>query len=194
MSLPPGPGHNWRGTILGLHPSLPPTSLRAEPGPPWWYPRPRSSVPAGAAPRWTGTNFCSTIQTSPEWLVTRAAVTVPRCSEQKHNFLSDLRVAGPRSELDCPSWLVSRRRAVKVQWSWWTGCPPAAVGTGLLSGRPSLLRSSALRSAPQRVSAVWRLHEPRQAAHSRTEPRRKRDERGFKIKAQRLQKLVNKPH
>lgn len=63
-ALPPGPERNLRGTILWLRPSLLPTSLRVKPGRSWWCPRPGSSVPAGAAPRWTGTNFCSKIQTS----------------------------------------------------------------------------------------------------------------------------------
>lgn len=49
--LPPGPGRSWTGTILGVHHALPPTNLRAEPGPLWSFPRHWSSVLAGAASR-----------------------------------------------------------------------------------------------------------------------------------------------
>ena len=156
VSLPPGPGRNWRGTILCLHPSLPPTSLRAEPGPPWWYPRPRSSVPAGAAPRWTGTNFCSTLPTSPERLVTRCPPPLLAAGTQLSRIASEFLVRGPSSTV-APAG-VSRRRAVKVEWSWLNRLfllllllllsgEDLLSGQDLLSGRPSVLRSSALRSS-----------------------------------------------
>lgn len=63
--LPPAPGHNLKETILGLHLSLLPTSLQAEIAPPWSSPRHRKSIPVDAALHWTGTEFCSMIQTSP---------------------------------------------------------------------------------------------------------------------------------
>ena len=198
VSVPPGPGRNWRGTILCLHPSLPPTSLRAEPGPPWWYPRPRSSVPAGAAPRWTGTNFCSTLPTSPERLVTRCP---PAARSRNTTFPNRLGVSGPRSELDrrpgsCVQEKSGKSWVKLVEQVVPPAAAAAAVGRGLAVGTGLALRTAL--GAPLLCAPLLSLSAPSEGCTSRgglrtagRRPRRKRDERRFKIKAQRLQKLAN---